>query len=103
MMYDIFLSRAAVADIEQAMEWYEKQRKGLGYEFELSIEAGITFLQRNPLLCQRKYREIRVKYVKRFPYGLHYEIDESSVKIIAVFHMKRSPLRWDERLNQKDL
>ncbi len=103
MIYDIFLSGAAVADIERSVEWYENQRKGLGYEFELCVEAGITFLQRNPLVCQKKYNNIRAKYIKRFPYGLYYEIDESTVKIIGVFHMKQNPLQWEDRHKQKKL
>lgn len=97
MIYEIYLSSAAVADIKDASDWYEKQRPGLGYEFEMSVGAAITFLESNPLLCQKSYRNIRVKYTKRFPYGIHYEMAEKSVKIIAVFHMKRNPRRWNER------
>lgn len=103
MIYEVVLSDAAIRDIEQAVVWYEERRKGLGYEFELSLEAGITFLERHPLSCPKKYKDIRVKFIKRFPYGLHYEVIDNSVKIIAVFHMKRSPYRWVERSSQKDL
>jgi len=103
MNYNLFLSSAAVHDIELAVDWYEKQRQGLGYNFELSLEAGLISLQRNPLICQKRYKDIRVKYIKRFPYGIHYQIESSNIKIIAVFHMKRNPVKWDERFNQKDL
>ncbi|MFT4533653.1 MAG: toxin ParE1/3/4 [Saprospiraceae bacterium] len=54
MIYNLFISRAAVHDIEQAVAWYEKQRRGLGYELELCIEAGLTSLQREPLIYQKK-------------------------------------------------
>jgi|GEM_PF-3159669 len=65
MIYNVFLSRAAVADIEQAIKWYENQREALGYEFELSIEAGVTYLQRNPLHSEKKYGEIHQAFSVR--------------------------------------
>ena len=103
MIYNVFISRAAVHDIEQAVSWYEKQRRGLGYELELCIEAGLRSLEREPLICQKKYKDVRVKYIKRFPYGIHYQIESNSIKVLALFHMKRNPIEWDERLNKDEL
>lgn len=97
MEYKILISEAAAADITNAIGWYEQQRIGLGYQYELSLEAAITFLQRHPLSCAQKYKDVRVKYLKRFPYGVHYELEKTTVKVVAVFHTSRSPLRWDER------
>ena len=97
MSYNVFISRAAVHDIEQAVSWYEKQRKGLGYELELCIEAGLRLLEREPVIFQEKYRNVRVKYIKRFPYSIHYLVESNSIKVIALFHMRQNPLKWDER------
>ena len=63
MNYKVFISRAAVQDIEQAVSWYENQRKGLGYELELCIEARLNSLEQEPLIFQNKYKEVRVKYI----------------------------------------
>lgn len=96
MIYNLFISKAAIYDIEQAIGWYGNQRKGLGDDLELCIEAGLRSLERDPLLCQAKYKDVRVKYIKRYPYGIHYQIESKNIKVIAFFHMKRNPLKWNE-------
>jgi len=101
--YDLFLSRAAVNDIEHVVNWYETQRIGLGYEFELSLQVGLTSIQQNPHISQKRYRDIRVKFIKRFPYGIHYQIESTNIKVIALFHMKQDPIKWEKRFDQKDL
>jgi plasmid stabilization system protein ParE len=103
MSYKVFLSRAAVDDIEQAVSWYEKQRIGLGYELELCIEAGLRLLEREPLIFEKRYKEVRVKFIKRFPYGIHYQIESNSIKVVAFFHMSRNPIKWERRFNKDEL
>ena len=40
-MYKIHFAREALFDIEDIVLWYEQQRIGLSYDFELCLEAGI--------------------------------------------------------------
>jgi|GEM_PF-3591780 len=34
-----------------------------------NIEAGLTTIQHNPNLFQKRYKKIRIHFIKRFPYG----------------------------------
>lgn len=95
--YRVVLSNEAVNDLNEAYVWYDLQRPYLGYEFELSIEAIIQQLSRNPLEIQKKYKSIRVAYTSRFPFGVHYFIDNELVKVIGIFHTNRSPKSWAKR------
>ena len=70
MAYKLLLSDEAKLDILDAYSWYEFQRKGLGWDFELCIEASLNSIQRNPISYQKKYREIHICYISRFPYGI---------------------------------
>ncbi len=47
-MRDIQFTKEALFDIEAAVLWYEEQRTGLSYDFELCLEAGIDAILRNP-------------------------------------------------------
>ncbi|OXA91654.1 type II toxin-antitoxin system RelE/ParE family toxin [Flavobacterium hercynium] len=98
-MYKIRFVKEALYDIEDAVLWYEKQRIGLSYDFELCLEAGIDSISRNPNLFQKKYKNIRMHFISRFPYGIHYQMEKEEIVVIGVFHTSRSPKNWSKRLN----
>lgn len=97
-MYKIHFTKEALFDIEDIVFWYEKQRIGLSYDFELCLEAGINAVSRNPDLFQKKYKDIRMYFISRFPYGVHYRVVNDEVVVIGVFHTSRSPKNWSDRL-----
>lgn len=43
-MYKIHFVKEALFDIEDIVLWYEEQRIGLSYDFELCLEAGIDLI-----------------------------------------------------------
>ncbi|MBS1526594.1 MAG: type II toxin-antitoxin system RelE/ParE family toxin [Bacteroidetes bacterium] len=88
-------------DILEAYSWYESRRPGLGNDFELCLEAGLNQIERNPLLFQKRYRQLHIHFIDRFPYGIHYLIDNDTVKVIGVFHTSMNPKRWIIRTKSK--
>jgi plasmid stabilization system protein ParE len=96
-MYSLSISEDAKLDIFDAFLWYEEQQQGLGFKFEKFLEAGFSLIQNSPMLFEKKYDEIRVHYIDKFPYGIHYLINEEFVKVLAVFHTSRDPQNWFER------
>ncbi len=54
-------------------------------------------IKENPFLLQKKYRDTRVRYVKGFPFGIYYVVDEKSITILAVLHTSRNPETWKSR------
>lgn len=97
-MYKIQVSEEALFDIEEAVLWYEQQRIGLSYDFELCLEAGIEEVLRNPEAFQKRYKNIKIRFISRFPYGIHYILIENKITVIGVFHTSRSPKNWSKRL-----
>ncbi len=98
MKYEIIISIAAQLDIEQAIEWYEGQLQGLGERVKQSLYDSLVEIESNPYLSSKRYKEIRIKYIKKFPFGIHYFIEGNKIKIYGFFHMKRNPTKWLERL-----
>lgn len=94
MKAPLFISAAAYEDIKEARKWYEKLRVGLSFDFDLCLEGGYEDIRRDPLAYQIKYKNVRVKYVARFPYGIHYLMEEGAVYVLGIFHMSRSPRKW---------
>ena len=98
MSYEIIISIAAQLDIEQAIEWYEGQLQGLGDRVKQSLYDSLLEIESNPHLSSKRYKEIRIKYIKVFPYGIHYLVEGNEIKVYGFFHMKRNPTKWLERL-----
>lgn len=97
-MYKLHFVKEALFDIEDIVLWYEEQRIGLSYDFELCLEAGIDSISRNPDLFQKKYKNIRMHFISRFPYGIHYRVEKDQIFVIGIFHTSRSPKNWSKRL-----
>lgn len=93
----IHFTKEALHDLEEILLWYEEQRLGLSYDFELCLEAGLFEINRNPQSFQKRYKKVKIKFIKRFPYGIHYLINLESIIIVGVFHTSRSPKNWKNR------
>lgn len=98
MIYSLLVSDEAALDIMDAFFWYESQKVDLGKGFETVLESGFTRITNNPLHFQDKYNEVRIHYIERFPYGIHYILDDDKIKVVGVFHTARNPKSWIDRL-----
>ena len=96
-MYQLLISDESRLDILEASSWYEGRRLGLGKDFELCLEAGLNQIQRDPSLFQKRYKNLRIYFIDRFPYGIHYLVEENTVKVFGVFHTSRNPTAWKIR------
>ena len=98
-MHRIRFIKEALFDVEDTVIWYEEQRIGLSYDFELCLEAGLDEISRNPNAFQKKYKNVKIRFISRFPYGIHYRFEKDEIIVIGVFHTSRSPKNWSKRLN----
>lgn len=94
MEYTLSITEAAEEDIKQAFLWYEEQKTSLGERFEAKIFKAMAFIQKKPLFKQIRYDDIRIYFLKKFPYGIHYKVSTNQILVVAVFHAARSPLKW---------
>lgn len=90
--------KEALFDVEDVVIWYEEQRIGLSYDFELCLEVGLDEISRNPNAFQKKYKNVKIRFISRFPYGIHYRFEKDEIVVIGVFHTSRSPKNWSKRL-----
>jgi len=94
----IQFTKEALLDIEYIVLWYEEKREGLSYDFELCLEAGINEIGRTPLAFQKKYRNVKILFIQRFPYGIHYILTPDKIVVIGIFHTSRSHKSWTGRI-----
>ena len=84
-------------DLLEAQAWYSSIRPALGERFARAVEATVESLAEHPLQFPLVHRSIRRAGVRRFPYGILFEVQEHRIVVIACFHGKRNPTRWQVR------
>ncbi|WP_269233815.1 type II toxin-antitoxin system RelE/ParE family toxin [Flavobacterium flavigenum] len=99
MSYFLKIDNDAFNDILNTSEWYEAQLKGLGLRYKNQVKKQINSLKKNPHLFSIKYDEIRCRKIEKFPFLIHYKIDENLklISVFAVFHTSRNPEIWKKR------
>lgn len=89
---------AADAELDQAVEYYERCQSGLGLEFAEDVYAAIARVIEYPDLWSPISSNTRRCLVNRFPYGIIYRIKDDSIHIIAVANLHRRPNYWKKRI-----
>jgi mRNA-degrading endonuclease RelE of RelBE toxin-antitoxin system len=97
--FNITIDQEALKDIQEATDWYNKQVKGLGSRFQKQVKVSIGSLKENPVKYSVRYQAVRCVLVKKFPFLIHFTIDENKkiIEIFAVIHTSRNPTIWEER------
>lgn len=91
--FTIIFSPVAMDDVEQAVDYYEEKQSNLGKRFAAHLQLTLNTIKRNPFFATLRYEDIRCAGIKKFPYCVHYNIneDELLVTIIAVYSTYREP------------
>ena len=98
MPFTIKIEPEAKHDIQEGIDWYNKQQPGLGREFHAAVKKHLKKLQTNPYF-QIRYEEVQCLPLTTYPYMIHFTINEQQQKVIvhAVFNTLRNPAIWKER------
>jgi plasmid stabilization system protein ParE len=95
-----FLEPAA-RELYEAIAFYDIQRQGLGQEFAKEVEDTIERIKQNPEAWATISSSKRARrcLANRFPYGIIYQIRQDTLLIVAVWHLRRRPHAWQDRLS----
>ena len=98
MSFKIIIGPEARLDIQEAIDWYNKQQKGLGKKFHSTVLKHINSLIKNPNF-EIRYDSVHCLPLKNFPFMIHFTIDNAKklVAIRAVFHTSLNPTNWYKR------
>jgi plasmid stabilization system protein ParE len=97
MTRPLIIKPEAEADLDDAKDWYERQRPGLGDAFLLAIEEALNRIRQTPEMHAVLKKNVRRSLLPRFPYGIFYRVEKEQIVVLGVFHNRRDPRRWQER------
>jgi hypothetical protein len=94
---------AASDEMEEAADYYEGCRDGLGARFILEARRAFTFIEETPqagapVLHPKVPEGVRRVFLDSFPYAVVYV--EPELVVVAVAHLRRRPAYWALRVGQ---
>ncbi|MDA3971225.1 MAG: type II toxin-antitoxin system RelE/ParE family toxin [Desulfobulbaceae bacterium] len=102
MTVELIIAPEAQLDVEDAYDWYEDHKFGLGEEFLSCVDAAVQSLCRSPKLYPKIFKDYRRALVRRFPYAIFYEYtDQKFLTIYSFFHTSQEPNKWRKRRKKK--
>ena len=97
-MKPVTLHRAARAELDDAVGWYNDKQPGVGHELLDEVLAALDKIERSPGIGA-KYRSTDRRFyrLKRFPYLIYYQEFSDHIWIAAIAHQRRRPGYWRKR------
>ena len=89
---------AARTEFQEAINYYNDQQRGLGFEFSDEVKDAISRIRNYPQAWTRLSNRTRRCQVHRFPYSVIYESRSDLIVIVAIQHHRQKPRSWRERL-----
>jgi len=94
----IRLLEPAQIELDDAFAWYETEQKGLGKSFVREVQHTLKRIGVFPESCQFIVPGLRRCLTRRFPYMVVYGLEANTIVVVAVAHMHREPLYWQNRV-----
>jgi len=98
MNWRLIVRPEAEAELADAYDWYDGCVSGLGDEFLLCVDAVMNAVSRAPQQFPCVYKNVRQALTRRFPYEVLFVAEHGYIVILAVFHVRRNPSVWRERI-----
>lgn len=97
MSLPVTFLRIARVEFDNAANWYEQRRSGLGAAFTASVDRVLDRISQQPHFYGQAYKDVREALVPRYPYCVYYRIEDAGILVLSVFHTARDPSVWQER------
>ncbi len=88
----------AQKELDDAINYYNYELSGLGKVLFSEALHALDRIVKHPEAWHQYSRKIRRCQLRRFPYGIIYQIRETEILIIAVAHLHRRPSYWQDRV-----
>lgn len=100
MPFNVIIKEEAFFEIDEAYDYYEGQKGGLGQRFLIELEFGIAALSETPYHYSYFLNSLRFRShaLEVFPFSVIYEILDADVIVYAVYNTYKTPLDFFKRL-----
>jgi toxin ParE1/3/4 len=97
----LVLDPAAKAEMREAALFYEHCREGLGEEFLDAVELAFAEITQRPMTWRILNGRFRRYLVHHYPYAVIYAVEDETIYVAAIMHMRRKPDYWHDRVRDQ--
>ena len=94
-----FLSGADV-ELQEVFSQFEDYPDGFGVEFLTVVEAYLARIAVFPEIAPIYLENVRRQIMRRFPYGIFYEVQPARILVTAILDLRRDEQEIIRRLRQ---
>lgn len=95
------LSRHCQTDLQQAFDFYEQRKPGLGLEFISDFERFIIGVSTHPELGVKTHGRLRKFVLTQFPYVAYYSVADDHVRVVACIYGGQKPQEIEDALKER--
>ena len=92
-----FLETARI-ELDDAIEYYNYEAPGLGDAFLTEVLNALDRIGKYPEAWQPSSKRTRRCQIRRFPYGIMYQIRKDEILVVAIANLHRKPDYWKDRI-----
>ena len=96
--YKIKLSTEAENDLDKSFDYYFHKSPTIADTFFHSINLSFEHIRQSPYSFSIIHKDLRRYVVKNFPFVIYYRIFDPIIQVIAIFHTRRNPEIWNNRM-----
>jgi plasmid stabilization system protein ParE len=86
--------KSARDDVRREKHYYRRISPDLAKQFQHALEIAVKSAAKQPLAMQVIENEIRRWPLNTFPHEVLYRNQDDFILVLAVFHPKQAPERW---------
>tara|TARA_B100001105_G_C22249766_1_gene382031 strand:+ start:454 stop:750 length:297 start_codon:yes stop_codon:yes gene_type:complete len=90
LRYAVEIKEEALAEMQDAYDYYEEQKAGLGERFLDNLDDYFERIRNNPLHFQVRRKPYREAFIKTFPFLIIYEIEVTKIIVYSIFNTSRN-------------
>jgi len=94
----VVLRPEASRDAEEARDYLETQRAGLGQAFLNRLNEVLSGIGAMPELYAVVWQNVRSARLRQFTYVVYYRVHDDHVEVLAVMHGRRDASIWQSRV-----
>ena len=99
MSYSITITALAIDDIQDGLEFYNSRVTNLGFRFAHEVDAALQDIAAIPTAYSYRYKNVRGKQLRKFPYVIFFIITDSShsIEVLRIFNAYQDPFWIDKK------
>ena len=87
----------ALRELNESVDYYQRESPGLGAAFIDEVGAGFARIREHPQAAPEIAPDLHKLALARFPYTLFFELRDDFIRVLAIAPQRRRPFYWRGR------